>query len=89
MQPDRLVSFILYRSLPDGVEITNLATDPEYRRRGFMKQLVEELMRWNPNNIWLEVHEENLPARHLYRSIGFTEVSRRPGIIQTGEEPVY
>ncbi len=67
----------------DEAEITKVATAPEYRRRGIAARLLAELeAALRPHGIrrlLLEVREGNSPARALYASAGFTELSRRAG----------
>lgn len=79
--PDnKIEAFILYREGVDSVEITFLATSIDARGHGRMHSLLLHLVRnLKPGNaVWLEVHENNLPARRLYEKIGFQEVGRRP-----------
>lgn len=74
-----LTGFILYRELPDALEISMLATAIEAQRRGVMAELLAKLKsQAAPKALWLEVHEQNLPARKLYEKSGFQIVGRRP-----------
>ena len=65
------------------MHLLNLAVAPEWRKRGlgrFLLHLAKNLgARRGAREAWLEVRAGNLPALALYRSLGFTEVSRRPG----------
>ncbi len=73
-----LVAFILFRKNPFHYEVTFLASDPRYLRGGLMWGLLESWMGdISGFEIWLEVHEHNEPARHLYRKAGFREVGSR------------
>lgn len=70
-----------YYVLDEGY-ITNVATDPEYRRRGIGRALVTELAergRALSLSFWtLEVRVSNESAIALYKSMGFESVGRRP-----------
>jgi len=79
---DLLVGYLLTRRLPVGVEILKLGVEPNQRRRGFARRLVQDgLRRWTADgveSVWLEVRESNNAARRLYAGYGFVEVGRRP-----------
>lgn len=59
----------------DEGQITNIAVDPEYRRRGYGGMIVAALVEYAKNNgiesISLEVRESNDAAIALYTSFGF------------------
>lgn len=58
--------------------VTNIATIPEYRRKGVAKALISEALKNDMEFITLEVRESNLAAINLYKSFGFAEVGTRP-----------
>jgi GNAT superfamily N-acetyltransferase len=61
--------------------IANVATHPEYRRRGIARQLTAAAMQRardkNAQAIWLHVRDDNPGAIQLYRELGFFERTRR------------
>jgi len=61
--------------------IANVATHPEYRRRGIARQLtaaaMEKAREKKAQSIWLHVRDDNPGAIELYRDLGFVEHSRR------------
>lgn len=61
--------------------IANVATHPDYRRRGIGRALTERVMKLardkNAAAIWLHVRDDNPGAVKLYRDLGFQEVARR------------
>lgn len=61
--------------------IANVATHPEYRRRGIGRSLTERSMKQardkNASAIWLHVRDDNPGAIQLYEGLGFQEVARR------------
>ena len=67
----------------DEGQITNIATHPDYRRRGYGRAIVESLQKYAKNNgldsISLEVRESNEPAKALYAKHGFRQVGLRKG----------
>ena len=85
-----LTSFILYRYFDEHREITILATKPSHQRRGDMRFLLSYLLeRKSPGErVWLEVHQDNAPARHLYGQLGFQEVGRRPKYYRDGGDAI-
>ena len=61
--------------------IANVATHPDFRRRGIGKALTERVMQQararNASAIWLHVREDNPGAVKLYENLGFQEITRR------------
>lgn len=68
--------------------IHSLAADPEWRGKGvgafLLGAALSTAREWHMNEVWLEVREENAPARKLYANNGFTIVSRRVGFYADG-----
>lgn len=61
--------------------IANVATHPDYRRRGIGRALTERVMKQardkHASAIWLHVRDDNPGAIKLYQDLGFQEVARR------------
>ncbi len=61
--------------------IANVATHPDYRRRGIGRALTERSMKQardkNASAVWLHVREDNPGAIKLYEELGFREIARR------------
>ena len=78
--------------------IANVATHPDYRRRGIARTLTDAAMRHAREKqaaaIWLHVRADNNGAITLYRDLGFQERARRtswqtaPGTALPGDLPV-
>jgi len=78
-----LQGFILSRIAGDEAEILSVAVAPARRGRGLASALLNLHMRrlagLGVRMLFLEVDEDNEPARRLYLRAGFHEVGRRPG----------
>ncbi len=65
----------------DEGQITNIATHPDYRRRGYGRAIVEALIKYAKLNrldsISLEVRESNKAAIDLYTKLGFKVEGKR------------
>ena len=80
--------FYLARNGFGEVELLLLAVDPHYRRRGFARQLLEDLAAYardrNAERLLLEMRDGN-PAEHLYRQFGFEAVGARKNYYKLAE----
>jgi ribosomal-protein-alanine N-acetyltransferase len=85
-----LQGFILSRLAGDEAEILSVAVASARRGRGIARALLDLQLRrlagLGARAVFLEVDENNEPARRLYRRAGFREVGRRPGYYQTGRD---
>lgn len=74
----------------DEAHITNIAVDPDRRRLGLGKKLVQgmidEVIKMNMTDVTLEVRDSNLAARELYAGFGFKDAGRRPNYYQEPKE---
>lgn len=78
---NQVVAFLIYRTVARESEIITVATNPQERRSGAGRALLEEMIRRcltdRLEEIFLEVDEANMPAIRLYRSFGFADVGKR------------
>lgn len=68
-----------YHAVGEG-DITSVAVNPEYRRRGLAMKLMErfeELLPDDTESIFLEVRESNASAAALYEKCGFSRIAVR------------
>jgi ribosomal-protein-alanine N-acetyltransferase len=76
-----LCGFILSRLVAGEAEILSVAVASAQRGRGLARRLLDLQLRrlagHGCRTIFLEVDEDNEPARRLYRRAGFREVGRR------------
>ncbi len=74
--------FIVYRQTLDEAELITIGVAPDARRGGIaaaMLGIMEgELKKNGVKSIFLEVAQDNTPARNLYKQNGFTEIGVRP-----------
>ena len=84
----RLAGFILSRVAGSEAEILSLAVAPARRKRGVARKLLDLHMRrlagLGTRAIFLEVDEDNTPARRLYAGARFRDVGRRPAYYARG-----
>lgn len=82
IEEDQVLAYGGMLMVLDEGQITNVATHPEHRRRGYAAAVLKELLAGAQARglveVTLEVRESNLAAIALYRSFGFCEVGRRP-----------
>jgi ribosomal-protein-alanine N-acetyltransferase len=86
-----LAGFILSRLVEGEAEILSVAVASTRRSRGLARRLVDLHLRrlagLGIRTVFLEVGEDNTPARRLYRRTGFREVGRREGYYQDRPGP--
>lgn len=72
---EQVVGFMIYELHKDRLEVLDFATDPEFRRRGVGRQMVEKLVGklsyHRRTRITLAVRETNLDAQFFFRRRGF------------------
>lgn len=75
--------FVLMRAAGGEAEVLTLAVTPQARRSGIGTALVEaaatHALGLGAQALFLEVGVANLPARALYRRLGFVEAGQRKG----------
>jgi [ribosomal protein S18]-alanine N-acetyltransferase len=85
----RIVGFILSRRAADEAEILSVAVARAAQGRGLARRLLDLHLRrlagFGLRAVFLEVDEDNEPARRLYARAGFREVGRRPGYYSGGK----
>jgi len=85
-----LHGFILSRLAGGEAEILSVAVASARRGRGLARALLNLHLRrlagLGVAAVFLEVDEDNEPARRLYQRAGFHEVGRRPGYYQHGPD---
>lgn len=76
-------AFALLRVTLDEAEVLSIATPPAQRRKGLARDRLAQAEQMaqaaGATAVFLEVAEDNSPARALYAQAGYTQVGRRPG----------
>ncbi len=74
--------FIVYRAITPEAELITIGVHPDARRGGIAATMIElmvhDLAARGVKRVFLEVAENNHPARALYEKHGFAVVGRRP-----------
>ncbi len=81
------IGFILSRAAADEAEVLTLVVAPRWRKRGIAGGLLARhlgrLAAAGTRALFLEVSEDNVPARALYKRAGFAEAGRRKAYYAT------
>jgi [ribosomal protein S18]-alanine N-acetyltransferase len=87
-----IAGFILSRRAADEAEILSVAVAAQHQGQGLARALLDLHLRRLAGlairNVFLEVDEQNAPARRLYNRAGFEVVGRREGYYQSGDGKV-
>ncbi len=85
----KVIGFAASRMAADEAEVLSIALDERHRGRGLSRNLLlthlGHLAGRGVRTIFLEVEENNQPARRLYERLGFTVVGRRERYYQQGD----
>ena len=83
---EKIVGIIGLRDISGEGEITNVAVEPEFRRRGIgrlmLDKVLEEARQLGIRDITLEVRESNAGAIKLYEKAGFVGEGVRPNFYE-------
>lgn len=85
-----LLGYVVAWYVLDEGELANLAVAPAARRQGLGQFLLDAMLadatRRSTGEVYLEVRESNVAARHLYSANRFVEVGRRKGYYRSPVE---
>ncbi len=88
---DRPCGLVLVRVAADEAEILTIGVAPERRRRGGAARLLERALvdcaARGVRTLFLDVADDNEPARRFYARQGFREVGTRPSYYTRGAAP--
>ena len=77
----KVIGFVVSRMAADEAEILSIVIDPAHRGRGLSRNMLlthlGHLAGRGVQKVFLEVEENNQPARRLYEQTGFAVVGRR------------
>src|SRR5580704_6490416 len=87
-----VVAFAIFWHAADEVQLLNLATRSDRRRRGIARVLMNAVVDYALENhvrqLLLEVRRSNHAAIGLYRAVGLREGRTRAGYYQDGEDAI-
>jgi ribosomal-protein-alanine N-acetyltransferase len=87
-----IVAFAVFWHVADELQLLNLATRSDRRRRGIARALTNAVVDYardnRVRNVLLEVRRSNLAALELYRAVGFRDGRTRAGYYRDGEDAV-
>lgn len=79
---ERVASMLVLWIIVDEAHIATIATHPQFRRRGFARQMLMKSLaaarEEGARSALLEVRARHVVAQKIYCDIGFVEVGRRP-----------
>ncbi len=71
-----LAGFLVIQDTLDHQDVLLLAVDPQYRRQGMARSLLQTLLPLK-KPLFVEVEDTNSPALSLYQSLGFQPIGGR------------
>ena len=78
----KVIGYLYYSDIYDRAEINQFEIELSHRNCGKGKILLNKMLELVDKSITLEVKKDNLPAIHLYKSVGFVEKAIRKGYYQ-------
>ncbi|MCB1484617.1 MAG: ribosomal protein S18-alanine N-acetyltransferase [Hyphomicrobiaceae bacterium] len=90
--PKTVKGFVIAQLAADEAEILSIGVAPDWQRAGLGTLLLQGLARASKRGeakrIFLEVADDNVAARALYKALGFQEAGRRKGYYHRPEGAV-
>lgn len=88
-----IIGFLLLYVTFDSSSIVQIAIKKDKRNQGFagfLLQNIEKLLiKEEVSFITLEVRVSNIPARKLYKKLGYGEINIKKGYYEDGEDAIY
>lgn len=89
---EEIIGYALFQGVFETWELYRIAVHPDWRRQGFAYDLLTEgikiAKRSGGERLYLEVRENNKPARQLYEDLGFRPYSSRANYYADGSNAV-
>ena len=90
---NEIIGFLLLYVTFDSSSIVQIAIKKDKRNQGFAKFLLQNieklLIKEEVSFITLEVRVSNIPARKLYKKLGYEEINIKKGYYEDGEDAIY
>ena len=88
----KTIAYLVIRIVSDEMEILKILVEPDYRRKGIARSLLNKALEiaqdLGLNILYLEVSKKNLVALSLYKSFGFKEYEIRKDYYAKGEDAI-
>lgn len=81
-EDNKVIGYLYYSDIYDRAEINQFEIEKSHRNCGKGKKLLNKMLEVVDKDITLEVKQDNAPAIHLYKSVGFVEKAIRKGYYQ-------
>lgn len=81
-EDSKVIGYLYYSDIYDRAEINQFEVEISHRNCGKGKILLNKMLELVDKSVTLEVKKDNLPAIHLYESVGFVEKAIRKGYYQ-------
>ena len=78
-EQNEIIGYLYYSDIYERAEINQFEINLIHRNCGKGKKLLKKFIENVEKNITLEVREDNYPAIHLYKKMGFTKKAIRKG----------
>ena len=92
VESHEVIGLIVWWNVAGELELLEIATHPQHRRRGVARYLIEHLLAEararDAQRVLLEVRRDNVAARALYEQVGFVVVGERRGYYAGGEDAI-
>ena len=89
---NKSIAYLIVRIVADEMEILKILVDPDHRRKGVARSLLNKAIDLaqdlNLNTLYLEVSKKNLVALSLYKDFGFKEYEIRKDYYNKGEDAI-
>ena len=89
----RVIGFVIYETPKNRIFITNIATVPEFQRRGVARQIIHKLVTkmiyQQRHKIAIEIRETNIPGLLCFRALGFRAAMVRKNFYENQSEDAY
>ena len=92
VEDGKVIGYIFGWLIENEYHLNNIAVHPQHRRKGIATKLLLKLINSvkikNAEKLFLEVRADNVPAKKLYKSFGFTAMGVRKNYYDKGNDAI-
>ncbi|MBG9982621.1 ribosomal protein S18-alanine N-acetyltransferase [Aerococcaceae bacterium DSM 111020] len=89
----KIIGYVGLHYIIDEFQINTVYVDPLYRRKGFGKKMLKQLIHLSKTkkirHILLEVRSQNMSANKLYQAVGFNKIACRHNYYHHPKDDAY